>query len=70
MIEEDDWKLAELRLETMPTNLQLSIGNYGILDKKELLEHLSKRDEIGKLVVQSQIQYLRYFKKELEKNGK
>jgi len=70
MIGEDDWKLAEVRIEAMPANLKLSLGNYGSLSKTDLLQHLAKRDDIGKIIVESQLEYLKYCKKEIEKNGK
>lgn len=70
MIEEDDWKLAEARIEAMPANLRLSLGSEGPLSKFQIIEHLAKRDKIGETVVKAQINYLKYFKKELDKNGK
>lgn len=69
MIKDEDWKLAEFRIEAMPSNLKLSIGNQGILSKSELLQHVKKRDDIGELIVKTQINYLKFFKKELDKNG-
>ncbi len=70
MIDEEDWKLAEARIEAMPANLKLSIGNSGVLDKSEILKHLGKRDEIGQTIVKAQINYLKFFKRELDKDGK
>ncbi len=70
MIEEDDWKLAVTRIEAMPANLKLSLGNQGSLTKVELMEHITKRDKIGETIVKAQLNYLKYFKKELEKDGK
>jgi len=50
----------------MPHNLKLVIDGFGVLKKEEILQHLEKRDEVGKLLVRMQIEYLKMFKKEVE----
>lgn len=61
---EDEWKVVRARIEDMPDNIKLSIGGHKSLDKKELLEHLDNKDELGKLLVKVHFNYLRSFKEE------
>ena len=51
----------------MPSNLKLAIDDFGALEKEEILQHLEKRDEVGKLLVRMQIEYLKFIIKEAEK---
>lgn len=60
------WDVVKARFEKMPPYLKLVIGGVGALKKEEIIEHIEKRDEIGKLLVQSQINYLKIFKEEAE----
>jgi len=54
-------KLVIARLKTMPSNLRISIGN-SVYSKEELIEKVEKEDEIGKLIVKVQLNYLKSFK--------
>ncbi len=63
MVDEEIKKLVITRLSTMPANMKLSIGNYGIFSKDELIENVKKENEIGKLVIEMQLKYLKSFKK-------
>ena len=65
-IPESFWSVVEARFKLMPDNLRIVIGGYGSLSKKEILKHLRKRDEIGKLLVKMQIEYLKILKEEAE----
>ena len=58
------WEITIARFERMPEHLKLVIGGAGVLSKKEILEHLRKRDEIGKLLVKMQMEYLKLFAEE------
>jgi hypothetical protein len=60
------WEIIKARFERMPSNLKLVIGGFGALKKEEILQHLEKRDEIGRLLVKMQIEYLKLFKEEAE----
>lgn len=64
---EEDWEIAKIRVKSMPSHIRLAIGGYGQLSKDEIIEHLEQRDEIGKRIVEMQINYLKFFKKEMEK---
>jgi len=63
MVSEDIKKLVIMRLQSMPPNLKLSIGKYGTFTKEELIERVQKEDEVGKLIIEMQLKYLRSFKK-------
>jgi phosphoribosylaminoimidazole (AIR) synthetase len=67
MVSKDEWELVTARIEAMPSNLKLAMGGIGPLSKQEMVEHLNKKDEIGKKIVAMQLNYLRYFKTEMSK---
>ena len=53
-------KLAIARIEAqVPSNLRLSIGSYGSMSKEEMIEHIKKGDEIGRIIIESQLRFLR-----------
>jgi len=64
---EEDWELARHRVASMPSNIALSIGSLGSLNKEEILRHLEKRDDAGRKIVALQLAYLKFFKNEMEK---
>ena len=63
-IPDELWEIVLARYERMPSHLKLVIGGYGALTKKEILEHIKKRDEIGKFLVKMQVEYFKIFKEE------
>lgn len=63
MVSEEIKKLVITRLHTMPANMNLSIGKYGTFSKNELIESVRKENEVGKLVIEMQLKYLKSFKK-------
>lgn len=62
-LSEDAIKIAEERIRAMPAHLEMHIGGYSSFDKYELLKHIEKRDKIGKIAVETEIEALRFFKK-------
>jgi len=52
-------ELILARIEVMPSNLKLSIGNFGTFTKQELMEHVKKGDEEGKQIMQMQINFIK-----------
>ncbi len=54
--------LVIARLETLPPNKKISIGSYGEFTKNELIEHIKKEDEIGKKIVEIELEFLRAMK--------
>jgi len=55
-------ELVIARLETMPANVNLSIGDEGSFTVKDLIERVKAEDEIGKKVIELQLSYLRSLK--------
>jgi hypothetical protein len=55
------------RFERMPPHLKLVIGGIGALSKEDILNHLRKKDEIGKLLVKMQIEYLKLLAEEAKR---
>ena len=55
-ITEEMWKVVEARIEKMPSNIKLSIGNASY-NKEDLLENVKERNEMGKLIAMMEINY-------------
>ncbi|OGM92430.1 hypothetical protein A2333_02520 [Candidatus Wolfebacteria bacterium RIFOXYB2_FULL_49_7] len=51
--------LVVARLETIPSNISISIGGDGSFTVSELIEKVKTGDEIGKKMVEMQLAYLR-----------
>lgn len=43
----------------MSSNLRLSIGSQGSLNKEELIEHVNKMDEVGKQIAEVHLNFLK-----------
>lgn len=50
------------RLNTMPSNIGISIGNEGEFSKKEIIDHVKNNDKIGKKMIEIQMSYLKSLK--------
>ena len=50
----------------MPKTVTLNIGSYGSFTRDQLIEEISKKSEIGELVVEMQMTYLRSFKERVK----
>lgn len=59
IITEDILNLVVARLEAMPSNVQISIGGDGDFTIGELIERVRKQDEVGRKMVEMQLNYLR-----------
>ena len=66
MIEKEEKKIILERLLTMPPNLRLSIGSYGVFDKNQLLKEIETNTEVGELFVKMHMEYLRSLNKEIK----
>lgn len=55
------WQLVKLRVEEMPPHLKISIGNKEY-DKEDILKHVEERDDIGKLIFEVEMTYLKALK--------
>lgn len=58
-ISEDMTNLVIARLETIPPNVEVSIGGDGSFTIAELIDRVKKQDEIGKKMIEMQLAYLR-----------
>ncbi|MGC9598933.1 MAG: hypothetical protein ABSE18_00935 [Minisyncoccia bacterium] len=54
--------LVVARLETLPPNISMSVGDKGNFDLRELIEHVKDRDEVGKQIIEMQLLYLQSLK--------
>ena len=54
--------LVIARLETMPSNISMSIGGGDNMSIQELIERVRVNDEVGKQIVEMQLDYLRSLK--------
>jgi len=52
-------ELVIARLDTMPDNIKIAIGNFGSFSKEQLKDHINKDDEIGKKIVEMQMSFIR-----------
>ncbi|MDO8537589.1 MAG: hypothetical protein Q7S21_01770 [archaeon] len=60
--DEEIKKIVLVRLEAMSENIKINLGSKGELRKADLINHVKKGDEIGKLIIDVQMKYLRAMK--------
>lgn len=53
----DFQQLVYTRLQSMPKDFIISVGNYGEISKEEALEHVQKNDEIGQFIIMVNREY-------------
>jgi len=58
-LKEDMKQLAIARLKSIPSQYQISVGGGGGLTRKEAVENIENDSEIGKELVNIQIEFLR-----------
>lgn len=63
--DEDIRNLVIARLRTFSRDRKISIGSEGKFSADELIERVKKNDDIGKTIVQIQLQYLQSLKEGL-----
>jgi hypothetical protein len=51
------------RLRAMPENLKIAVGDEGEFDKYELIERVKLGDDVGKEIVEAQLNFLRNMRK-------
>ena len=61
-INQDMVELVVARLENLPSDKEISIGGSGEYSKQEIIEHVKKVDEIGKKMIDIELQFLRLMK--------
>lgn len=50
------------RLKTLPENTGISVGSMGDFNKAELIEHVEKGDEVGRKMIEVELNFLRGLK--------
>jgi len=58
-ISEELKKIVLWKLDTVPPNFKLSVGNKGSFTKEELKQHIEKGDEIGVLFANMQLNFMK-----------
>lgn len=58
-LSEDIINLVIARLETLPPNIQISVGGEGSFSVEELIQGVKDQSGIGKKMVEMQLAYLR-----------
>lgn len=59
-LNEDIKKLVIARIDArISSNLKLSIGDKGSLNKQEMIEHVKKGDEIGKQIAKVHLSFIK-----------
>jgi len=61
MVTEEEWELVEKRIEAMPEHIKIAyLGK--VYSKEEILQEVRARTEVGKLIAEAQLKYLRAFR--------
>lgn len=61
-IEQDIKNLVIARLKTLPEDKSVSVGSGGDFTKDELIQHVEDNDEIGKKVIEVEMNFLHAIK--------
>ena len=61
--------LVVARLNAMPSNISISIGNEGNFEIRDLIERVKINDKIGKKMIEMQLSYLRSIKQLTQENN-
>ncbi|XOA42595.1 MAG: hypothetical protein ACKKMO_02170 [Candidatus Nealsonbacteria bacterium] len=54
--------LVIARLRTIPPRASLSIGDKEALSVEEMIEHVQRGDEMGELIIETQLEHIRSLK--------
>jgi len=58
-INEDVKELVIARLDVMPSNYKLSIGDMGTFTKDDLIKHVRASDSVGNQIVKMQFNFIK-----------
>lgn len=58
-LDSDIKKLVLWRMDAVPSNFKLSIGNKGTFGKEELKAHIEKEDQIGLEIVKMELKFIK-----------
>ena len=56
-------ELVIARLLLLPSGKKISIGSYGDFTKEELIENINKGNEVGKKIIEIEMDFLKALKK-------
>lgn len=62
MENEDIERLVIARLDTLPSDREISIGSEGSFNKEELIRHVKDGDAIGRKMIEVELGFLRSLK--------
>ncbi len=65
--DEDIKNLVKKRLAAMPPDISFSVGDYGDFTRDQLIEEVEKSSEIGKEMVEMQVNFIRKMPKLLKR---
>jgi hypothetical protein len=58
-INQETKEVVIMRIESMPSNLKLSIGNNQSLTKEEMIQHVQDEDPTGRQIINSHISFMK-----------
>ena len=61
-MEDDIKELVIARLQTLPDDISVSVGAEGEYSRDQLIQHVEVEDEIGKKMVEIEMNFLRSLK--------
>lgn len=61
-ITEEIKQLVIARLDVLPADKKMSVGSAGEFTKSQLIEHVKKGDEIGKKMIEIELEFVRAMK--------
>jgi FixJ family two-component response regulator len=62
----DEIKIVLERIRLMPRTIQLNIGTFGSFTRDKLLDEIENKTEVGCLVTDMYMAYLRSFKEDVK----
>ncbi|MDO8538597.1 MAG: hypothetical protein Q7S21_06970 [archaeon] len=64
--DEEIKKLVIARLQTMPLTIKVAMGAHGSFDREQLISHIKQDDEIGKIIIEKELLYIKTIIKQNE----
>jgi len=52
-------EIVLMKMATMPQHYKLSIGNEGVFDKNQIIEHVDRMDTIGKQILDMELKFIK-----------
>lgn len=62
-VQDDMKRLVLVRLEMLPKDKKMSIGSSGEFTRDEMISHVQTGDEMGKKIIQIEMEFLQALKK-------